>query len=61
METCSRTVLCLKDQSRGNAVDSFRPISCLPLTWKLMTGMIAESVYIFLEMNDVLPHEQKGC
>ena len=26
-----------------------------------MTGMIAESMYTFLEVNDVLPHEQKGC
>ena len=26
-----------------------------------MTGMIAENMYTFLEMNDVLPHEQKGC
>ena len=59
--TCSRTVLCLKDQSRGNAADNFRPISCLPLMWKLMTGMIAENMYTFLEMNDGLPHEQKGC
>ncbi|CAB3978867.1 Hypothetical predicted protein [Paramuricea clavata] len=59
--TYGRTVLCLKDPSRGNAVDNFRPISCLPLMWKLMTGVIAESMYIFLEMNDVLPNEQKGC
>ncbi|CAB3989598.1 Hypothetical predicted protein [Paramuricea clavata] len=37
--TYGRTVLCLKDPSRGNAVDNFRPISCLPLMWKLMTGV----------------------
>ncbi|CAB4019720.1 Hypothetical predicted protein [Paramuricea clavata] len=59
--TYGRTVLCLKDPSRGNAVDNFRPISCLPLMWKLMTGVIAESMYTFLEINDVLLNEQKGC
>ena len=58
--TCGRTVLCLKDPSRHNAVDNFRPISCLPLMWKLITGVIAESMYTFLEWKDVLPNEQKG-
>ena len=26
--TLGRTILCLKDPSKGNAVDNFRPISC---------------------------------
>ena len=26
-----------------------------------MTGTIAESIYIFLDANDKLPVEQKGC
>ena len=38
-----------------------RPISCLPLMWKLMTGTIAGSIYNFLDMNNKLPVEQKGC
>ncbi|CAB4013007.1 reverse transcriptase [Paramuricea clavata] len=59
--TYGRTVLCLKDPSRGNTVDNFRPISCLRLMWKLMTGLTAEGMYTFVEMNDVLPNEQKGC
>lgn len=29
--TLGRTILCLKDPSKANAVDNFRPISCLPL------------------------------
>ena len=28
--------------------------------WKLMTGIIAESIYNFLDVNDKLPVEQKG-
>jgi hypothetical protein len=59
--TYGRTILCLKDPSRGDAVDNFRPICCLPLMWKLMTGVIADSMYDFLEENGILPVEQKGC
>ena len=59
--TLGKTVLCQKDPSKGNAVDNYRPISCLPLMWKLMTGTVAESIYNFLDMNDKLPVEQKGC
>ena len=59
--TKGRTVLCLKDIAKGNAVDNYRPISCLPLMWKLLTGIIAETMYGHLEENDILPEEQKGC
>ena len=59
--TVGKTVLCQKDPSKANAVDNYRPISCLPLMWKLMTGTIAESIYNFLDVNDKLPVEQKGC
>ena len=47
MDDISKEALCLKDPSKGNAVDNYRPILCLPLMWKLMAGTIAESVYIF--------------
>ena len=57
--TCGRTVLCLNDPARGNAADNFRPISRLPLMWKLMTGIIAENMYGFLESNEILSNEQK--
>ena len=59
--TLAKTVLCQKDPSKGNAVDNYRPTLCLPLMWKLMTGTIAESIYNFLDVNDKLPVEQKGC
>ncbi|XP_063603288.1 uncharacterized protein LOC134778932 [Penaeus indicus] len=29
--------------------------------WKLLTGMIAEEMYGFLEREKILPDEQKGC
>ena len=59
--TCGKTVLCLKDPAKGNAVENFRPITCLPMMWKLFTGVIAESVYEHLDSNELLPVEQKGC
>lgn len=33
--TTWRMVLCHKDPTKGSAVDNYRPISCLPLMWKL--------------------------
>ena len=59
--TLGKTVLCQKDPGKGNAVDNYRPISCLPLMWKLMTGTIVESISNFLDVNDKLPVKQKGC
>ena len=32
--TYGRTVLCVKDKSKGNVASNFRLISCLPLMWK---------------------------
>ena len=54
------TVLFKKDPAKGGAVDNYRPISCLHLMWKVLTGMIAGEVYTFLEMENTLPDEQKG-
>ena len=59
--TSGRTVLCQKDPKKGNAVDNYRPIACLPLMWKLITGIISETMYKFLDENEILPLEQKGC
>ena len=55
------TVFCQKDPSKGNAVDNYKPISCLPLMWKLIAGTIPGSIYNFLAVNGKLPVEQKGC
>ena len=59
--TLGQTVFCQRDPSKGNAVDNYRAISCLPLMWKLMTRTIAESISNFLDVNDKLPVKQKGC
>ena len=56
-----RTVLIQKDVAKGTVAGNYRPITCLPLMWKLLTGIFADKVYDHLLNNDVLPDEQKGC
>ena len=46
---------------RKISVNNYRPISCLPLMWKLLTGEIGENTYNFLEVNNLMPGEQKEC
>ena len=59
--TRGRTVLIMKDKDKGSDVKNFRPITCLPLMWKLLTGVLADQMYRHLEENQLLPNEQKGC
>ena len=58
--TYARTVLCQKDTVKGNSVENFRPITCLPLMWKLLTAIISEDMHYFMENENVLSEEQKG-
>ena len=59
--TKGRTVLIQKDKSKGNETSNYRPITCLPLTWKLLAGIVANEICGFLENEGILPEEQKGC
>ena len=61
MDDIWRTVLCLKDLEKGSAVDNYRLMSCLPLIWKLLTGILVNEMYEFLDKNNIFPEEQKGC
>ena len=40
---------------------NYRPITCLPTMYKLLTSIIAERTYTFLNEHQLLPSEQKGC
>ena len=44
MMTEGRTVLIVKDNSKGTVVGDYRPIGCLPLMWKLLTSMSLEAL-----------------
>ncbi len=59
--TKGRTVLIQKDPAKGTVASNYRPIACLPLMWKLLTGIFAGKIYEHLETNGLLPEEQKGC
>lgn len=59
--TKGRTVLVVKDKGKGGDVANFRPTTCLPLMWKLFTGVLADTTYEHLERKSLLPEEQNGC
>ena len=59
--TRGRTSLLQKDKSKGNVASNYRPLTCLPLMWKLLTGVIADRIYAHLDQKKLLPEEQKGC
>ena len=59
--TKGRTILTQKDKEKDKAASKYRPIVCLPLVWKLLTGVTAEEIYGFLNTNLLLPQKQKGC
>ena len=40
--TTGRTVLIMKDPEKGTVPSNYRPITCLPTTWKLLSGVIAQ-------------------
>ena len=54
-----RTILVMKDPKKGTEVGNYRPIGCLNLIWKLLTGIISDKTY-HLEENKLLPDGQKG-
>ena len=56
-----RTILIQKDSAKGTVASNYRPIACLPLMWKLLTGIVADKIYDHLMDNKAYPEEQKGC
>ena len=59
--TRGRTSLLQRDKSNGNVASNYRPITCLPLMHKLLTGVIADQIYAHLDQEKLLQEEQKGC
>lgn len=45
----------LSNVSTGNAVDNYSRFLCIPLIGKLLSGGIAEKIYKFHDVNDILP------
>ena len=59
--TRGRTSLLHKDKSKGNVASNYRPITCFPLMWKLLTGVITDQMYAHLDQENLLLEEQKEC
>ena len=57
--TRGRTSLLQKDQSKGSVASNYRPITFLPLMWKLLTGVIPDQIYAHLDQEKLLPEEHK--
>ena len=58
--TTGKTTLLMKNKDKDTIPNNYRPITCLPTTFKLMTAIIAESMLNHLENNGLIPDEQKG-
>ena len=56
-----RISLLQKDKSKGKVASNYRPITCLPLMWKLLTGVITDQIYSHLDQEIFLPEEQERC
>ena len=54
-----KTVLFQKDKSKVNIASNYRPITCLPLMWKLLTGIIADQIYENFDQQKLLQEKQK--
>ena len=51
----------LPKSAETNLPNKYRPICCLPTTYKLLTGIISERLYAHLDTNNLLSPQQKGC
>ena len=60
-KTKGKTTLIQKDPSKGTAPNNYRPITCLPMMWKILTAQIRKEIYYLLTSRGLFPDEQKGC
>jgi hypothetical protein len=47
-------ILCSEDPAKQNAVDNYKPISCLPLTWTLLAGILVDGVNKLWNNSNIL-------
>ena len=59
--TKGSTALLQTEKSEGNITSNYRPLTCLPLMWKLLSGVIADQIYGHLDQQKLLLAKQKGC
>ena len=52
--TRRRTSLLQNDKSKGDVASNYKPVTCLPLMWKLLAGVIADQIYAHLDQEKLL-------
>lgn len=55
------TYLMPKTDQFSEDPSKYRPITCLPTLYKVLTSIISEKIYKHLQLNNLLDEEQKGC
>ena len=59
--TKGKTTLIQKHPRKGTAPNNYRPLTCLPMMWKILTAQISEKICYSLTSRGFFPDEQKGC
>ena len=59
--TKGKTTLIQKDPRKWTAPNNYRPMSCLPIMWKILIAQIWENKYYSLTSRGLFPDEQKRC
>ena len=49
-----------KTPFKGTAPNNYRPITCLPMMWRILTAQIREDIYFSLTNHGLFLKEQKG-
>ena len=50
-----------KNKSKSNVASNYRPTTCLPLMWKLLTGVTADQIYAHLDQEKLLQKIRKDA
>ena len=59
--TKGKTTLVQKELLKGAAPNNYRPITCLPMRWKILTAQIKKKIIYSLISSRIFPGEQKEC
>ena len=59
--TKGKTILIQKNASKELLPNNYRPITCLPMMWKILTAQITEEIYYSLTSRGLFPEEETGC
>ena len=54
-----RTVLMLKDSKKGTEMGNYRPLACLNMIWKFLTGIIIDEKYDHSQKNNYYQKNKK--